>query len=316
AMLDSGSMACSLSAEARKKLIDAGVHLNNQEMTDVVFVGCGGVRVKPESVVNLEMAVYGCRVSVPTFVVQNQQDDLIIGSNVIRHVVRQFKCDASYWKAVSSSGSGDQEREQFLSLLAGLDRWSDDEVPDKVGTVRCNRAVTLPAGSEFLVWGMLPKNAKISPGSTVLTEPTSSHSAPRGIMVARVVTPLWGDRWDPLKILNSSDSPVKMRRNAKLADVYTCLALEDMEVPELRSSLQATSVEPASTSAPSDVETVQERLVRVGLGDLDLGSCDVSADWRGKLTDLVLKYEDVFSRHNLDCGEAQEFLHRCRERSV
>ena len=51
AMLDSGSMACSLSAVARKKLINAGVQLNNQEMTDVVFVGCGGVRVKPESVV-------------------------------------------------------------------------------------------------------------------------------------------------------------------------------------------------------------------------------------------------------------------------
>lgn len=313
AMLDSGSMACSLSAEARKKLIDAGVHLNNQEMTDVVFVGCGGVRVKPESVVNLEMAVYGCRVSVPTFVVQNQQDDLIIGSNVIRHVVRQFKCDASYWKAVSSSGSGDQEREQFLSLLAGLDRWSDDEVPDKVGTVRCNRAVTLPAGSEFLVWGMLPKNAKISPGSTVLTEPTSSHSAPRGIMVARVVTPLWGDRWVPLKILNISDSPVTLRRNAKLADVYTCLALEDMEAPELSAAQQATSVSPAGTSAPTaDIKTVRERLEHVGLRDLDLESCDVTAEWQTKLADLVVKYEDIFSHHHLDCGEAKEFVHRIR----
>lgn len=313
AMLDSGSMACSLSAEARKKLIDAGVHLNNQEMTDVVFVGCGGVRVKPESVVNLEMAVYGCRVSVPTFVVQNQQDDLIIGSNVIRHVVRQFKCDASYWKAVSSSGSGDQEREQFLSLLAGLDRWSDDEVPDKVGTVRCNRAVTLPAGSEFLVWGMLPKNAKISPGSTVLTEPTSSHSAPRGIMVARVVTPLWGDRWVPLKILNISDSPVTLRRNAKLADVYTCLALEDMEAPELSAAQQATSVSPAGTSAPTaNIKTVRERLEHVGLRDLDLESCDVTAEWQTKLADLVVKYEDIFSHHHLDCGEAKEFVHRIR----
>ena len=313
AMLDSSSMACSLSAEARKKLIDAGVHLNNQEMTDVVFVGCGGVRVKPESVVNLEMAVYGCRVSVPTFVVQNQQDDLIIGSNVIRHVVRQFKCDASYWKAVSSSGSGDQEREQFLSLLAGLDRWSDDEVPDKVGTVRCNRAVTLPAGSEFLVWGMLPKNAKISPGSTVLTEPTSSHSAPRGIMVARVVTPLWGDRWVPLKILNISDSPVTLRRNAKLADVYTCLALEDMEAPELSAAQQATSVSPAGTSAPTaNIETVRERLEHVGLRDLDLESCDVTAEWQTKLADLVVKYEDIFSHHHLDCGEAKEFVHRIR----
>ena len=313
AMLDSGSMACSLSAEAQRKLNEAGVvSLSSQEVTSVVFVGCGGIRVRPKSVVNLEMEVYGCSVSVPTFVVENQRDELIIGSNVIRYIVSKLKGDPSYWEALSTSGSGNHELQQFLSLLAGLERWSDDVVPDKVGTVRCNRAVTLTAGSEHLVWGTLPKNVKISPGSTVMTEPTSSHSAPRGVMVARVVTPLWGDRWVPLKILNLSDSPITLRRNAKLADVYTCLALEDMEVPELRSSLQATSVEPASTSAPSDVETVQERLVRVGLGDLDLGSCDVSADWRGKLTDLVLKYEDVFSRHNLDCGEAKEFVHRIR----
>lgn len=83
-MLDSDSMACSLSSKAQKKLIEAAViDLNSQEVTDVVFVGRGGNRVKPESVVNLKMFVYGCEILVYTFVVQDQQDDLIIGSNVI-----------------------------------------------------------------------------------------------------------------------------------------------------------------------------------------------------------------------------------------
>ncbi|KAJ8011672.1 hypothetical protein DPEC_G00060680 [Dallia pectoralis] len=306
-------MACSVSAEAWKKLINAGVQLNNQEMTDVVFVGCGGVRVKPESVVNLDMTVYGCRVLVPTFVVRNQQDELIIGSNVIRHVIRQFKYDASYWKAVSSTSSGGQDRHQFLSLLAGLERWSDDEEPDRVGTVRCNRAVTLPAGSEFLVWGKLPRDVKVSPGSTVMTEPTSSHAAPRGIMVARVVTPLWGDRWVPLKIINVSDSPVTLRRNAKLADVCTCLALEDMGAQELSAAQQVMSTGTAGPSATMEnVKPMRERLERVGLRDLDLESCDVAAEWRAKLADLVVKYEDIFSHHHLDCGEAKEFVHRIR----
>lgn len=314
AMLDSGSMACSLSVEALNKLTDAGVvQLNEQETTDVVFVGCGGVRVKPQSVVNLKLAVYGCAVSVPTFVVQNQQDELIIGSNVIRHLVRQLKSDASYWEAVSMSNSGNQELEQFLSLLAGLERWSGGDVPDKVGTVRCNRTVTLAAGGEHLVWGKLPRSVKISPGSTVLTEPTSSHSAPRGIMVARVVTPLWGDGWVPLKILNVSDSPVTLRRNAKLADVHTCLALEDMEAPELKAGHQVALTEPARGSASMvNAETVREKLEHVGLRDLDLESCDVTAEWQAKLADLVVKYEDVFSRHHLDCGEAKEFVHRIR----
>lgn len=122
-----------------------------------------------------------------------------------------------------------------------------------------------------------------------MTEPTTSHSAPRGIMVARVMTPLWGDGWVPLKILNTSDIPVTLRRNAKLAYVYTCLALEDMEVPEVKCSHQATSVEPTGGSAQTGVaETVRERIERLGLGDLDLESSDVSEDWQRKLADLVL----------------------------
>ncbi|KAL7878642.1 hypothetical protein AOLI_G00096160 [Acnodon oligacanthus] len=57
---------------------------------------------------------------------------------------------------------------------------------------------------------------------------------------------------------------------------------------------------------------VNEELKLVGLSDLDLESCDVSETWKEKLTDLVLKYEDVFSRHYLDCGEAKVFVHRIR----
>ena len=38
----------------------------------------------------------------------------------------------------------------------------------------------------------------------------------------------------------------------------------------------------------------------------------MSADCQRKLADLVVRYEDVFSRHHLDCGEAKEFVHRIR----
>lgn len=51
AMLDSGSMACSLSEVALQSLINAGIVLSHQESTDVVFVGCGCARVKPTSIV-------------------------------------------------------------------------------------------------------------------------------------------------------------------------------------------------------------------------------------------------------------------------
>lgn len=115
--------------------------------------------------------------------------------------------------------------------------------------------------------------------------------------------------------MNISDSPVILRRNAKLADVFTCLAMEDMEnghpawcEAEITCANQATS--PTVKVAHADISDVQGRLKHMGLDDLDLESCDVSMEWRSKLADLVIRYEDVFSRHHLDCGEAKGFVHR------
>ena len=84
-------------------------------------------------------------------------------------------------------------------MLAGLNRWKGDKIPDKIGTVTCNSATYLEPAREYLVWGRLPKTTSLSPGSAVMTEPTTSRSAPRGIMVARIVTPLWADRWVPFE---------------------------------------------------------------------------------------------------------------------
>lgn len=36
----------------------------------------------------------------------------------------------------------------------------------------------------------------------MITEPTTSRSAPRHVLVARLVTPLWGGSWVFLKLIN------------------------------------------------------------------------------------------------------------------
>ncbi|KAK0152269.1 hypothetical protein N1851_006319 [Merluccius polli] len=179
---------------------------------------------------------------------------MILGTNVIKHVLRQYKqCDA-YWKAVSGPcPAGNTESELYLSMLAGLDRWRGEDVPYKIGTVRSNSAVCLEPGREYLLWGKLPKSAAVSPGSTVMTELTSCRSAPRAILVARMVTSLRQDRWIPLKLINTSDKPVLVRRNAKLADVFPCIALEDMDDVQTDALLTSCSL----TTAPSgDVSAV------------------------------------------------------------
>lgn len=310
-MLDSGSMACSISEAAEVKLKEAGV-ITDRNITDVdvVLVGCGGLRVRPKCAFDVEMEVYDCKMVVPTLVVPGQHDDLILGTNVIKHILHRFKQCDSYWKTVSTPcPSGDPEAERFLSMLSGLNPWKDGNAPDKVGTVKCYSATCLEPGREYLVWGKLPRNTSVSPGSTIMTEPTSSRSAPRGVLVAKLVTTLWGDRWVPLKLINMSNRPVLLRRNTKLADVYPVVALEDMdgaECSEVRLASSGQSIMPST----ADASLVTDVLRSVGLGDVDIESCEVSEDCRTRMANLVLQYEGLFSRHHLDCGEAKGFVHR------
>ena len=94
----------------------------------------GGRRVK--SSIDVEMEVYGCKILVPILVVQGQHAEFILGTNVIKHIIHQYKLCDGYWKAVSTPCPVcDPEAEQFLSMLAGLNRWSGEDVPDKIGTV-------------------------------------------------------------------------------------------------------------------------------------------------------------------------------------
>ncbi|RXN32851.1 interleukin-1 receptor accessory -like 1-A isoform X3 [Labeo rohita] len=65
----------------------------------------------------------------------------------------------------------------------------------------------------------------------------------------------------------------------------------------------------SNDSCAADDSTVLRDL---GLADLDVESCNVSADCKAKLVQLISQYHSIFSRHKLDCGKATGFVHRIR----
>ena len=115
-------------------------------------------------------------------------------------------------------------------MLADVHWRKGEDEPDIVGTVKLISAVTLLPGHEHLVWGKLPEKSRGAPGCTVVVEPTHSRSIPRNVLVGRVVTPQWGDGWVPMKVINPTDKSITIKRNAKLADVYPCLAAEELQL--------------------------------------------------------------------------------------
>lgn len=305
-------MACTISEEAEQRLLLDSVLSQRQEPAQrIILVVCGGVQVSPKCIYDLELSLYGVKCMVPVLVVPGQKYDVMLGTNMLKYVLHQLKNDTDYWKLISRNTQGSSDSDQFLGMMASLTRWRGEDVPERVGTVKLTQAVTLLPKQEYLLWGRLPSNMPKSPGSTVIVEPTTSKCVPRSIMVGRVVTPLWGDGWTPMKVTNITDKPITLRRNSKLADVSPCVAAEDLTL------FQGTCQREDDTSEVTrvkqeDITDLKERLQKSGLGDVDVDHCEVSPSTKLQLVTLLEKYQDVFSKHHLDCGEAKGFVHKIR----
>lgn len=256
---------------------------------------------------------------MPTLVVPGQCDQMIVGSNVIKQLLRQFKKNPSYWRVMSKAeSSGESGIEQFLSMLSGITRWKGDVIPDTIGTVKLANAVTLTPRHEHIVWGKLPGVAPVSQGSAIEVGPSKFQSHKRNIIIiGRTVASMSGDRWVPVKIVNTSDKPVTLRRNTKLADILPCVALEDFELnmdhahdTELRAQNQSTQKGTDHARSTPVTPTLQDKLNSIRLDKININSCEVSPLWKSQLVELIQKYEDVFSKDKLDCGHAKDFVHR------
>lgn len=152
--------------------------------------------------------------------------------------------------------------------------------------------------SEHLVWAKLPTLDVSAVGSTVIIEPTQCKTRPAQILVGRVVTSLWGDGWVPVKMVNPTEKPLTLKRNAKVADVSPCLSVQDLPEPDrIQSSTQYMQ---GSSPAPRSEEEITRLL------------SEVSLEWKNKLLQITEQYESIFSKHKMDCGEATDFVHRIR----
>lgn len=308
AMVDSGSMACTISESAEQRLLQHKPDIQKFSANDVVIIGCGGHRVNPKTMYELELSVYSCRLIIPVLVIPGQTEDLILGSNAIKWLIQKMRETDGYWRLVSRPvNSEDIECHQFLSLLSNVERW-DGDMPDKVGTAKLKERVTLIPHHEHLVWAQLPDSAPISVGSTVIVEPTHCKCHPRNVIIGRVITPMWGNRWVPFKVINPTDKVIVLKRNTKIVDVSTCIAVEELSVPEPLNSNAQCVLSPASGARTSAER--KNVLSALGLQDLDLDACEVSEDWKNKLLDLLVEHESTFSRGKMDCGEATDFVHK------
>ena len=177
---------------------------------------------------DLTASLYGYKVIIPVLVVPGQTDEMMLGSNAIKWLISQMEQTVGGQNSNSPVDSSQKdELPQLVSLLSSSIEWEGGVMPNRIGTAKLERSVTLQSLSEHLVWAILPASDISAVGSTVVIEPTQSKARPAQIMVGRVVTSLSGDGWVPVKMVNPTEKPLSLRRNAKVADVFPCLSVQD-----------------------------------------------------------------------------------------
>lgn len=128
-LLDSGTMACTLSSEVESKFRADGVFPQPS-----VIPGKHGLVLQPKCNYDLEVEVYGFKYIVPTLIVPGQKDEFIIRSNIIKCVLQKMKAEKKYWELISCHNSN-LECESFLKLLSCVSRWSGSLQLNKLGSV-------------------------------------------------------------------------------------------------------------------------------------------------------------------------------------
>ena len=96
-----------------------------------------------------------------------------------------------------------------------------------------------------------------------------------------------------MTVVNPSDKAVTLKRNCKLADVFPCLAVEDLDV--FQGSQAASEKEQPDTGkrqhdSPSSASLTSQTgksLSELGLSDVDVASCQVSEACKSQLKQLI-----------------------------
>uniref|UniRef100_A0AAV2KRL7 ribonuclease H n=1 Tax=Knipowitschia caucasica TaxID=637954 RepID=A0AAV2KRL7_KNICA len=91
ALVDSGSMACTISEQTDSMLQRDFPEIDRKRADEYVIVGCGGQPVMPTAMYDLSVLVYGVKVIVPVLVVPGQSDSMILGSNVLKWLMMQIE---------------------------------------------------------------------------------------------------------------------------------------------------------------------------------------------------------------------------------
>lgn len=175
---------------------------------------------------------------------------------------------------------------------------------DKIGFVKVagRQAITIPPFSERVVEGRCRIPPRVS--CQVLVEASTNVSLPKSVLIANVLAKA-ADGKVPVRVLNSSEKPVKLPprcRIAALSKPQEVVPKMLVELEEKEGALHVRTVQQCQVKG--EVSTREQLPVPVQI-DLE----NLTETQSRKLHDLLAKHSDVFSKHDCDFGYTTAVTH-------
>ena len=282
-LVDSGAGKSALSKEVLEKLnaIEGRKPITLHPVT--VKLSCANGQALPVAgMAVVQLDIGGQTVDLEVCVIENLTIPLVLGCDFLH----KTKASLNLSQARITFGNG-------ISMHLGPEATLTAKVK-----IKNKQHITIPANSEAIILGLLVADSLVPNESLAIVEPDGWLPQRYGLAGAAAVVKV-RDKTVPCRIINTSNSKVRLPRGAHLAQV----SLVDEDAPmwpavEPLEENMATDLQTLAPEVLDQVPSVPEELTP------DLSESDLKESEKEELNDLIKRYRDVFAVNMSELGTA------------
>ncbi|KAG1945839.1 interleukin-1 receptor accessory protein-like 1-A [Pimephales promelas] len=296
-LVDTGSQV-TLFTESLSRELFKDHRLQGAEASRLTLRGANGLDIPYTGYVVVDFDIRG----IPVY----QKGVVIVKDHCLgtRRALLGMNVIADCWEELFRNGPARrpsrEDNSQWENILKDCHRIhaaGDREDRESVGRVVCRYALSVPAGSEAVVWARVPASS-YGPEDLVLVEP---HWDCQAIDVARGLAVVHHGRVI-VRVRNTNPYPIMLRRHqclARITSVSPQQVREDSDVCFVQVSAAVVEVTIRSDDVKADLSEngVPEHLV----GDSLRGE-GLEEEQQYQLREFLSKWQHVFSTHDEDYG--------------
>lgn len=299
-LVDTGSQVTLFAESLCKELFDPQ-EMQGVEGSWLTLRGANGLEIPCVGYVVVDLHIRGVHVPARGVIVVKDHclgtHKALLGMNVLSACWEDIFQDRGVAGPVRRKTAEDEKWEPVAADCRRIS--AATSLLERVDTARaaCRYAVTIPGGSEAVIWARLPARAR-GQASWVLIEP---HQGAQHVEVARVLATVHRGRI-PVRVRNTQPYPVMVHRHQGLAQVTSIQAHQVREGRDIRCTMVSPGVIEVGVAQVDRVEGEAVPVMPKHLLCESLQGEGLDPEQRQELQRFLTRWQHIFSTHEEDYG--------------